>query len=264
MPAYDTIAGFVTAPGAAPQNWTMNVGDSLRLRNTPGNPWLLDLWTDVVAPGNVVITSPMLHDLAQALSFNALGNGDPLRNNRKMEKLYPNDLLTVTQTGSAGVADIDSGTLCIYYDTLPGLEQNLITLKEFLRRYVRQFSGGANVTPIMTGGYGPAAAGGPGGGSNFRGNTEYAVMGYTQNDLPVGTITFAGPDTRNLRIPLPQCGNRQQETAEWFLKLAAQFPDLPMIPVINSDNAFAIQIESVHSSVILPAGTAQFQLAQLS
>lgn len=264
MAAYECIAGFVTGVGAVMTDWTLAAGDSLRIRGTPGTPFLLNVWTDVVGVGTLTITSPKLHDITNALSFNTIGNGEPLKSNYLMERLFPNDVLRVRQSGSAGLGDIDSGTLCIYYDSLPGLDQNLITWKEFRRRYLRQMCAAALVTPSMVGGYGPPVAGGPGQGPDFRGNTEYACMGYTHNDLPVGTVTFKGPDTANLRIPLPQSGDDLHYTSEWFLLMAQRHPELPMIPVINSMNRQNIQVESVHSSVILPAGTAFFQLAQLS
>jgi hypothetical protein len=181
-----------------------------------------------------------------------------------MEKLYSGDVLRVRQSGSPGVGDIDSGTLCLYYDSLPGLDQNLISFAEFKRRYVRSMSPAANVTPVMIGGYSPNVGGGPGGNPNFKANTMYAVMGMTNNDLPVGTITYKGPDTCSLRIPLPRCNDSLHFACEWFLRLAQQFPDRPMIPVFNSENRNNTFVESVHSSIIVPAGTVYFQLAQLS
>lgn len=263
MSAFETISGTVTAAGLVLVPWTMNGSDSLRLRNTPGNAYLLNVASDVVAPGAIQIVSSKLHDPTNAILLTGGGNGELMLPRDAMQKLFSGDLLGVSQSGSAVPGDIDSGTLFLWYDRLPGLDQNLIRFADFKRRFRNWKTVQVAHTPAVTGGYGGAVALSTTT-TNLKGNTEYAILGFDTNTLAVGTVTFQGQDTQGLRIGIPFGNDEPDVNHRFFLQLAADYPDFEMIPVLNSQNNANTFLESIHSSVFSPAGTITLLLAELA
>jgi hypothetical protein len=81
----------------------------------------------------------------------------------------------------------------------------------------------------------------------LKANTDYAVLGMT-TDLRVSAICLRGPDTGNLRVSVP--GGADVLRARWPLRLvlprcSRRRTALPLIPVINSANKGATQIDVV-------------------
>ena len=263
MPAHECISGTVTGVGATLTAWTMNGNDRNVLRTGPGRMWLLNAWSDTVVPGVLQITSGKLHDSVDAIRVNPSGAGETCLPLNCKQELRSGDVLTIQQSGSAGVGDIDSGTIAVYYENLPGLDQNLINQSEFKRRFKGLKTVPVAHTPSVIGGYGGLVAL-----TNMindlKGNTEYAILGFDTNNLVIGTVTVQGPDTKGLRIPIPYSMGDPDYYHQWFLMLAQTYPELDIIPVLNSENKAATFIESVHSSVFAPAGNITLILAELS
>lgn len=263
MAAFECLSGFVTGVGPVLTDMTGNGGDLPRIRNTPGRVYLMNLWTDVVQPGQISIRSAKFHDNVSPLLFQSAGAGELAMPFAARQRVYSGDVFRGLMSGSALPGAIDSGTICLYYETLPGLDQNLITLEEYQRRFANYKTLNLIHTPSMIGGYGGATSLAASA-VTLKGNTEYAVCGFDTNAFIVGTFTFQGPDTSGLRIPMPYAQGDANIYHQWFLRLAEQYPDEAMIPVIHSQNMPATILESVHSSVLVPAGPVTLILAELN
>jgi len=74
----------------------------------------------------------------------------------------------------------------------------------------------------------------------LKANTWYALAGGLV-DLPVTTVTIKGPETGNLRVPLPGHWN-EQIGAGWFLELSRRF-NKRLVPCFNANNKSNIFLE---------------------
>lgn len=250
--ALDTITGFVTAPGATLTAWTMASGDSLTVRNCDFTKKvrLLDSWFWNQAAGVARIRSPKLHDNVQGLRWRVPGNSlaFPLQPPYAPQVLYPQDTLIVEQSGSAVGGQIETGSLLVWYEDLPGAQANLIGLDDLSKRAIELFTVESNITAGTAGGY----SGGQAINANFdqfKANEWYALIGY-ETDAQASTITWKGIDTANLRVSGPANQTQRQLTREWFYTLT-QRTGLPCIPVFNAANKFGITIEVVNNQAAL-------------
>src|SRR5258708_13438497 len=136
----DTITGFVTAPGAAFTAWTLATGDSLAVRAAMPNSniWLVGAWAWNQVAGVTRVRSPRLHDNVQGIRMrtpvNLVQNKIPLRlTGGAAQKLFTQDTLIVEQTGSGVAGQIETGSLLLWYDDVPGVAGRFIdqaTLKK--------------------------------------------------------------------------------------------------------------------------------------
>lgn len=234
--ALDTISGFVTAPGGTFTAWTTGLGDSLQIRNS--NPakrtLLLEFWGYNQVAGTLRIRSPKLHDNVQGIRAGVLANStDFLLPYQQSQVLYPQDILIAEQTGSAVGGQIESGSILVYYEDLPGVAGRFIDPPGLQKRGVNIVNVELALTPGAAGGYSGQLA------LNaqfdlLQANTDYAVVGYVVN-ARCATVAIRGPDTGNLRCAGPGEPSKRDQTCEWFWKLS-QWTGLAMCPIINSAN----------------------------
>lgn len=244
--AIDTVTGAATAIGATLAALTANAGDSFQVKNQPftSNPMLLNFWADVQAAGIARIRSPKLHDNVDALRSRTLVNVlDPLLPYGQPETLWPQDTLIFELAGSAVAGQIESVQALIYYPDLPGQAARLIDGPTLRQRFVHYFGNRIAITLGTTAAYaGSRAINGDQ--DLLIANTDYAVLGMT-TDTRVAGISLRGPDTGNLRVTVPggtNTLNAFRQAAWWFRQLAFEH-NLPLIPVINSANKGATQID---------------------
>lgn len=259
----DTVSGFVTAPGNNFTAWTMAAGDSLTVRNA--NPakrsLLLAAWPWNNAVGTLRVRSPKLHDNVQGIRVNALAAS--VYNelwSAAMQTLYPQDTLVVEQTGSATAGQIETGSLLVYYEDLPGVAGRFISTADLLKRMVNVFTDEVTCTPAATGGYSGQQAFN----ASFdlsQANTDYALIGYSVS-ARCATVSLRGPDTGNLRVSGPGEPTIRNITTDWFKHLS-DTSGIPLIPVINSANKAGTFIDVVSNQT---AGqvTIDLIMAQLS
>jgi len=239
------VTGFVTAPSTTYTAWTMAAGDSLSVRSTPeGTPiHLLNLWADNQGAGNIRVRSPLLHDNVQGITAGIVASEVlPLMPMGMGQMLRPQDLLIVEQTGSATASDIESGSLLVYYENLPGADAKLATYQQIVGQ-IESYMYVNNTLALGTaGGYsGEEAINAEV--DQWKANRDYALLGYLVS-AECCTVGWRGPDTSNLRVGGP--GNELQRdiTANWFIYLS-QASGKACIPIFNAANKAATLIDGV-------------------
>jgi len=239
----ELLTGFVTAPSTTFTGLTMAVGNTLTIRNGPPTAMvrLLQAWADNQGAGNLRIRSPKLHDMAQGIRAHVSASDvAPLLSGGVPQRLYPQDLLVVELTGSATGGDIETASLLVYYDDVPGTEARLVKWSDIAGR-IKHLAPVENTLALGT-------AGGYSGEEtiiaefdNWKANTDYALLGYLVS-AECAAVRWRGSDTGNVGIGGPGNETLRHVTADWFKRLSLAF-DLPLIPVFNSANKGAILID---------------------
>ena len=243
----DTLSFTTTAPGAAGTAATILAGDSAQVRSTGKeiSGRLLAAWTNAQAVGFTQIVFPYGHDTTRNIRFRNIAaspsNQIPLSANQPMKS---QDLITVTQAGSAVAGDVETMHLLMGYAGMDGGSDSYITHEEFVSGCEELFTIEDTVTATVASTYSGARA------FNavtptLKANRRYAVLG-AQVGIVGGALTFRGQDTANLRASIPCNPLANIDTREWFIRLAS-WTGLPLIPVINSANASNTFIELVQN-----------------
>lgn len=242
--ALQVINGFVTAPSTTFTAWTLASGDSLTIRNAAPNSMvrLLSFWGVNQAAGAIRIHSPLLHDdvigMERVITADA---AQPIFLGQQGQMVYPQDTLSVTQTGSGTAGDIEMGTLLVQYDNLPGADARLVRWSEIANRIESYYFPNNTLSTGTSGGYsGEEAINAED--DQFKNNRDYAVLGYTVS-AQVGCIGYRGSDTGNLRVGGPANVTLNWMTSEWFKYISLLF-DLPLIPVFNASNKGSFLVDT--------------------
>lgn len=232
--AIELITVQATAPGAG-ANWLAVGGNSLTVRDAIKPTWLGPVWQSKQAAGFLRLTSPLLHDAVVGIQMQA-PIGQTVTLWQSMQRIYAQDSLIVTGSGSAVAGDIEQASMLYCYEDLPGVDGYFIDDAELLRRAEDIY---AFPNTISTG-----VAGGYSGLENvnaevdqLKANTDYAIVGY---DLTVacGSVRYISSDWGNLGVggPGPVVGTAGAlETRDWFRRVT-KIMELPAIPVFNSSN----------------------------
>lgn len=245
-PAMEILSGYVTQPNTALTAWTMASGDSLQIRNSPDASKeisLLTMWADNQVAGYMGVRSPRFHDNTKGYRARAtVSDVVPLFPLGVKQRLYGQDVLIVEHSGSNTAGDLESGSLLMYYEDLPGSSARFITPDELRKRWVHCRPVENTLALGTAGGYSGAEA------INAEedpliANTDYALVGYLV-DTECCTVTWKGIDTGNLRVGGPGNETLRHVTANWFIRLSDAFGK-PLIPVFNSANKAGITLEGV-------------------
>ena len=261
--AIQVVSGFVTAPGATLTSWTMGAGDSLTTQNaTPGSKaLLLQHWAFNQVAGVMVVRSPKMHDNVQCLRDRIIVNDvEPLEAVGNGTRMYPVDTLVVQQSGSAVGGQIESGSLLIYYDDLPGITARFIGVAELMKRTIDLMYTEVAITPAAAGGYSGATAINATF-DNFQAGFDYALLGGVV-DARCCTVSVRGADTGNLRVGFPGEPSKRDVTEQWFYWLSS-FYQLPLIPIFAANNKAAITVDVVQNQAAA-AVNVNFLLARLA
>lgn len=241
--AMQVVTGFVTAPSTTFTAWTLASGDTLAVRNTPEGAMihLVNFWADNQAAGSLRIRSALLHDNVIGMQANILASEVyPLMPMGIGQVLKPQDLLIVEQTGSAVAGDIESGSLLVYYNDLPGADARLATYDQVRNRIESYMYVPNSLTTGASGGYSTGAA------INatqdqWKANRDYALLGYLCSAECV-TVGWRGPDTSNLRVGGPGHETNRDITSNWFVTQSMS-TGLACIPIINAANKAATLVD---------------------
>jgi hypothetical protein len=245
----EVVTSFVTAPGATLTATAAATGNSLTVRaaDVRSKVLLIDHWAFNQAVGVVRIRSPRLHDAVNGMRWRqpaaqviphypALGPvGFP-------QFLIPQDTLIVEQSGSAVGGQIESNTMLIYYDNLPGVAARLIDGPTLSKNGINLTAVETTLTAIATGQYGGGVVLNAAANSqNLKANTDYALLGGL-SDTRGTVIRISGVDFGSLGVGFPPEATIQEVTANFFVRHAFAY-NLPLIPVLNSANAGGITVD---------------------
>jgi hypothetical protein len=242
--ALEVVSGFVTGAGAVLTPWTVAPGNSLQVRSAPfnSNIWLCGLWAmNNLTAGVLRVRSPRLHDFVQGIRQRITVNDtEPLypdsANLGWKQRLIPQDVLTVEQSGQA--ANIDTGSLLIAYENLPGVAGRFIDNGLLKKAGVNIIGQELSITTAAAGGGYTGQVAINSTNDNFKANTDYALLGGIV-DVRCPTLRIQGVDTGNLGVGIPGEPTQRHVTANWFQRLTEAL-QMPLIPVFNSANKSAI------------------------
>jgi hypothetical protein len=246
--ALEVVTSFATAPGvAAFAACAACAGNSLQVRSADmkSNVKLLEAWAFNQVAGQLRIRSPRLHDAVNGMRWRipaalSLPRLPGPASGGFAQFLIPQDTLIVESQGSAVGGQIESNTMLIYYDNLPGVSARLIG-NDILQRYgVNITTIQATITAVATGQYGGgvlvnAAT------QNLKANTDYALLGG-ETDTRGTVIRATGVDFGSLGVGFPAEPSIADITVGWFQGLAVNY-SLPLIPVFNSANFGGITVD---------------------
>jgi len=233
MHAIELISYFATQPntGAAAAAVT---GDSLVVKNSR-NPRILNFWGNNQVAGHHQLVYGSAGNTTRGLGRYGVDVLQPalLLACVAGAMIQPLETISATIAGSNTASDVETGTILMGYDDLPGVAQRLITLDQ-LR--ARDDGKPDTISATLTG----AAAGYTGEelitaeSDLLVAGHDYAVLGISTT-VECGAVFLYGPDTGNLKVGCPGDATGGNDAASFFVRMAAQY-DRPMIPVINADN----------------------------
>lgn len=234
--AVELLTGIVTAPGSTLTALTAASGNTFTIRNAPDGSdiRLLNAWVDSQVSGILRIRSPRMHDNVQGIRIRHVASEvDPLLPENVLQKLYPQDTLTVELSGSATAGDIETACLLIFYEDLPGVEGRFMTPEDVK-------SNAKNILTVET----QHTLGTSGGYSGekllnadfdlLKGNTDYAILGF-HVDAEVACVRYRSTDFGNLGLGGPGNDTDKHLTGEWFLHIS-RLTGAGLVPVFNSAN----------------------------
>lgn len=239
--ALQVINGQATNPGATITVMTPNTGDSYTVRNgAPGSDIeLLQAWAFTTTNLLFRVRSPLMHDQAQNIRMQPTASQPyPLLSGALTQKLYPQDNMTVEITG--GSAEVDIGSLLVWYGNLPGVNARLHAPSEVLPLVANLTTVEVDLTSSATAGNYSSTVALNGTFDTLRRNIDYAILGY---ECPTvgGSLGITGVDTGNLRVGGPLT-NLSFVTKNWFVDLS-NMTGKPCIPVINSANVAGVNVD---------------------
>lgn len=243
--ALEVITGRVTNPGATITAITANTSDTFTVRSFPfeSGASLEGIWAKAGTSGVIRVRSPRMHDNVQGIRLRHQAN-EPrnLLPDEAMQRLYPQDVMTVEMSGSAAATDV--GALMVYYRDLPGVDARLAMWEQIQPRMLNILTVPVDITAAATLGDWSAGTAIDATFDLLKSNVDYAVLGYeAQNE--VCSVALRGPDTANLRVGGP--GSVEPiETRNWFVD-QTRLKGTPHIPVINAANkgaTLAFQVDN--------------------
>lgn len=244
MPAMQMVTFQGTAIGTSIVGLSPVTGDSAAVPNFDlgKRAWLLQAWADVQTAGTLRVRSPKFHDNVNGIRIDTIASdARPLLPWGVPQRLWPNDTLTVELSASATAGDIETVTLLMAFEDLPGIAGRFITPDELTRRADQLLTVENTIATVATGGYGGGEA------INaeidqFQNGVDYAIVGY-KVDTECAAVGFRAPDFGNLRIGGPGDESEPDLYSDWFVKLA-RFYNLPLIPVFNGQNKASVLIDA--------------------
>lgn len=245
MPAIELLSGYATAPSTTLTALTMASGNSLTVRNSPegSDIFLLQAWADSQTSGNVRIKSPRFHDNVQGIRLRSESSlVTPLLPARMLQRLVPQDTLTVEISGSGTAGDLEGVALLVYYADLPGVEGDYMT-PEDVASAAQHILTVENTLSLGTGGGYTGEEALNVEFDQFKGNTRYAILGYACSAECLA-VRYRSSDFGNIGIGGPGNDTDKGLTKDFFVTLSED-TGLPCVPAFNSANLSNILIDGV-------------------
>lgn len=238
--------------GGAFEALTAGSGDSATFQTVPVNPagYLAEIWgANNAHVCEYSFTASRFHDqtygirMASPASTSFAPTTSPVNLSPLGfdQPIYPADVLSVKVNGTA--SDKVNVSFVVYYPDLPGVDFHGLTSSQ-VRSQMRNLVG-VNVQPTSgAGNWGNSVV------LNSQTNLlhagkQYAILGFTAQQA-VQVVGIQGIDTGNLRVGGPITGDAKVD-AYMFARLADNY-NAPLIPVIQANNAGAINIYAAHTT----------------
>jgi hypothetical protein len=239
----ELVSSFVTAPGAVLTAAAACAGNSLQIRSADvkSKVLLLETWAFNQVAGTLRIRSPRLHDNVNGIrtrvpAASVLPKYPGIIQGGWGQFLIPQDTLIVEQSGSGVGGQIESNSMLIYYENLPGISARLIDYNTLMRAGINVATVEASITGLATGQYGTALAlNAAANFQNLKANTDYALVGGLV-DTRCTAVQILGVDFGNLGVGFPGEPSIQDVLDAFFMNMSASM-GIPLIPVFNSANA---------------------------
>lgn len=234
--ALELLTGFVTAPGTTLTGLTMAAGNSLTIRSSPiaSDIRLIQAWNDNQTLGVLRIRSPRMHDNVEGIRLiAAAAQVEPLLPWELQEKVISQDTLITQLSGSGTGGDIETASLLIHYDDLPGIDAVLISPADVATRMVHLMATENTIAAGTGGGYtGQEALNAEF--DQFKANTPYALLGYTVS-AECASVRYQGSDFGSIGLGGPGNPTKKWLTSRWFVHISEK-TGLPLVPVFQSEN----------------------------
>jgi hypothetical protein len=255
------LTGQVTNPSTTITQVTANTGDTFTVPALAqgSNGILLDAWAFTTTNLLARIRSPRMHDQAQNMRLQPIASKSyPLTPRYGSQTIYSQDPIIVELTG--GASEVDAITLLEYYPAIQGIAARLHSWSEIKPLIANLFTVEVDLTSSGTSCNYSATVAINGSFDTFIRNVDYAIIGY---ECPTEglTVGITGPDTGNTRLGGPLTA-APWITRGWFVDQSNDY-GLPMIPVINSANVAATNVDVVAQATTTSYKVA-FHLAELS
>jgi hypothetical protein len=239
----EAIAFTATQAAVAGSSAAAVTGDSLTIKQC-SQARILAIWAMLQADGFVQIVRQTGNDTTRDLRWpvngatpcilNPIGIGIPVQ---------PTESLTCTLGEANTSGDIANAVVLVDYDKAPGYANSHITPSELVRR-------GINVTTVQA----TLACGTAGGWSGaeiltaetdlLKPNSQYAILGVTTS-VACAAIGIRAPDWSNSRVAVPGDPTQPHFCGNFFLQMAKQFGDAPIIPTFAAANRSQIWLDGL-------------------
>ena len=252
--------------GGAFEALAPGTGDSATFFNVPqgSGPFLAEVWgVDNASVAEFSLTASRFHDQTFGIRL-ACPSGAALAPTTRPsllspagfdQPIFPSDVLSVQVNGTA--ADNVNASLMIYYPNLPGIDGRYAS-SAYVRSAMKNLVG-VRVSPTSGAGQWGTSVALNSVTNLLHANTDYAILGFTCQ-TPIAALGISGVDTGNLRVGGPVVAAPEHD-AYLFADLSDKY-GVPLIPVINSNNAGAINVQAAHTSAA--AKVVDVLLAELS
>ena len=244
MPAMQLVTATGTAINTTLAALAATTGDTLAVPNFDlgKRAWLLQVWADVQAAGTLRIRSPKFQDNVNGIRIDTIASdAKPLLPWGCPQRLYPNDNISVELAGSATAGDIETVSLLMAFEDLPGIAGRFITYEELMRRMDQLLTAENTLATGTAGGYSGAEA------INaeidqFQHGVDYALLGY-KVDVECQAVGYRAPDFGNLRIGGPGDEADPDLYSNWFVRLTREY-NMALIPVFNGQNKASVLLDA--------------------
>lgn len=225
--------------GGAFEALAAGAGDSLQVpayaQGTTAR--ILEAWgATSAAAADFSIRSPDLHDNVRGIRFAYSPYPTGGRPQRFLpgvifQPLYPTDTLIAEVNGTA--TNNTGLNILEYFDNLPGADQRLLSWAEVQNRMVDVVGIFVNPTAGAAGDYGAGRALNADD-ARLQANTDYAILG-AESQVSAEVLAMTGFETGGRKIGMPLL-TREEGSGQFFVELSQKY-QLPLIPVVNSNNA---------------------------
>ena len=239
----ESVLSFVIAPGgiekidALSAQAIASVGQSLQIRK--GSGAILNPWGNNQVTGGMRIRSGTMHNNLQNINMIIVADQCRVLMGDIPNSVYSQDTLSVSQWGSAVGGQIEQNIIPIWYNSVEGLNANLLTAHEVLAyRASGQEAGKERVSVMLSltggtdGNWGGAVSLSTLTGYGFKPNRYYAVTGLSVDTICCA-ISFHSTENAGVHTAVPGDPSSPRQTSRFFMDLSQEY-GRPTVPIFSA------------------------------